>query len=220
MNHLKKAFEIIDKYLKLHKDSVRVGKPIDEDIIQKNEKLLNLSFPPTYREFLKKYGFLEINTGSIKMQVYGISKKKDFDIIEINKSIRNKENLPKYLIVISRYGFGWATLNLTSIRNKENHICYWDGFNDEDQIFNNFAEFLYEELMENLKPLPKLFCKKEDVIILKKELEIKLDNNKTFTFTPNTKFKVNEVIGYGFDLICLDNKREIRLMNSELSLYF
>tara|TARA_B000000532_G_C18752986_1_gene356229 strand:+ start:164 stop:718 length:555 start_codon:yes stop_codon:yes gene_type:complete len=66
MEHLNKAFELLEKY----PQGLDCVGDIPEELILKAENVLNLKFPPTYRQFLKKYGYC----GFFGAEIYGIAK--------------------------------------------------------------------------------------------------------------------------------------------------
>lgn len=74
--------------------------------------------------------------------------------------------------------------------------------------------------MKNMN-LPKLFCHVGENLLLKRIIQIEVDE-KEFIFEVNTKFKVIDIVGYGFDLLPVgfDEKYQIRVINSEMANYF
>ena len=75
------------------------------------------------------------------------------------------------------------------------------------------------------KKLPALFCSKNTVLYLKKDIEIRTEETektgKTRHVPQGTIFKVHDIIGYGFDLVSLDeNKYEVRCINSDMPEHF
>lgn len=69
------------------------------------------------------------------------------------------------------------------------------------------------------KKLPELFCKKGAFLNLKTELEIQGENGKII-YQPGEKFKVDDIIGYGFDLEHIKTNHYIRIINSDMHKYF
>lgn len=69
--------------------------------------------------------------------------------------------------------------------------------------------------------LPNLFCQVGEILLLKKIIQIEVEG-KEFIFNLNTKFKVINIVGYGFDLLPIgfDEKYQIRVMNSNMANYF
>ena len=76
--------------------------------------------------------------------------------------------------------------------------------------------------------LPRLFCKKGTILRLKKDVALYLGEDgsqevekRIERISKNTLFKVNDIVGYGFDLVSLDvRKKEVRFMNSRIPEYF
>ena len=75
--------------------------------------------------------------------------------------------------------------------------------------------------------LPKLFCEKGTTLRLKKDFtlpyykEYGFEVEKTEHVSKGTLFKVENIVGYGFDLVSLDSKKtEARFINSSMPEYF
>lgn len=68
--------------------------------------------------------------------------------------------------------------------------------------------------------LPPLFCSKGAKLTLIKELEI-LDGLKSKCIPVGSEFRVDDVVGYGFDLVKIgEEKVELRVINSDMPKYF
>lgn len=68
--------------------------------------------------------------------------------------------------------------------------------------------------------LPSLYGAKGDELTLIKQIELTLDN-ELIIIEIGAVFKIENIIGYGFDLIRIDgNPIEIRILNSEMSEFF
>jgi hypothetical protein len=74
---------------------------VKDDEIDSIEKIFNLSFPPEYREFLKKYG--AIKTGNIKIFGLGVSFNSELSLKRMLALIRlSYPDFPSYLVPIER----------------------------------------------------------------------------------------------------------------------
>lgn len=68
--------------------------------------------------------------------------------------------------------------------------------------------------------LPKLFCAVGDIVILLNPLTVQKLNQK-IEIQSGTRFIVDNIVGYGFDLIGeIDKDFQIRVLNSEMKNYF
>lgn len=67
---------------------------------------------------------------------------------------------------------------------------------------------------------PDLYCSKGDILTLIKQIQVS-DNEKAIVLEIGTAFRVENIIGYGFDLVRIDgNPIEIRILNSEMPEFF
>lgn len=152
MEDLKKAFEIINK----NAEKGSFSGPKTEELILMAERVLGLKFPPTYKEFLKRYG-----AGSIfGVEIYGITRA-EFTNASIPNGIwltlREREDiqLPKKMIIIYEYGDGVYFAIDTSIvsAEQENPVVAWAQDIPENQIkilAPDFGRFLFNILLEAL----------------------------------------------------------------------
>lgn len=133
--------------------------PRDESLIQAAEAALGLSFPPTYRRFLKEKG-----CGSIAgAEFYGI-----INDNFINSSVpngiwltldeRKTSNLPTTLILISDTGDGGYYAIDTSRRDNQGEspvIVWFPGFSnvggEGEEVAEDFGAFILERIREALQ---------------------------------------------------------------------
>ena len=141
-NDLYKAFELIDK----NRSDFDGEK--SEELIKKAEKALNLSFPPSYRNFLKVLGCGNI----MGLEFYGLTND-NF----VNSAIPNaiwltlderRLGLPNHLVLIYGVGDGsyYAIDTNTKFVGNENPIVHYSFGEITCRIADNFGSFLLEEL--------------------------------------------------------------------------
>lgn len=86
--------ELNEIFTKLElKEGFHHGDSQDEESIKRVEEKLHLKLPQSYKEFLKKYGFIRWNEGSI----YGISKILEYDVVHRDKLIRETIQPEEYM---------------------------------------------------------------------------------------------------------------------------
>ena len=105
MENLNKAFELFEKY-PAH-GTFDSDIPKEEELIQKIEATLDLSFPPSYYQFLKKYGCVDF----FGDEYYGIWKKdadgtSGSEVISMTLDYRKQYQLPKKYIIVGNSGYG------------------------------------------------------------------------------------------------------------------
>jgi len=156
-DNLQKAFRLIDE--NIERAHIIGEKP--ESSLSRAEEVLNLSFPPTYRHFLKKYGTCAI-AGE---EFYGIPKVEDYEKSAVPNGIwltlkhRKTSNLPEKMILIYDVGDGEKyALDLRQQKpDGEAPVVAWTpGMSKpEDKleiIAEDFGTFLYETVERALEP--------------------------------------------------------------------
>lgn len=154
---LQKAFKLIE--LNIKKADFEKQKP--ESLIKSAEEVLELTFPPTYRAFLKQYGCGDI----AGLEIYGVINE-DFeksgvpDGIWYTLSERKFQELPSpdyyfphHLIIIADGGLGdWCVLDtLQKNADGENPVVIWEPgrsmINDKlEKIAEDFGDFLLKSI--------------------------------------------------------------------------
>ena len=155
MQDLERAFELFEKY---KKDDDFVGSR-DEILIQKAEKVLNLTFPPTYRRFLKQYG-----CGGIRgLDVYGIGyggfeAESCSNIVWLVLKYRKNYNLHLELVIISDDGMGnYYCLDCVNVNEfgegpiVMQYVGHQQPLKEMEKIANDFGEFLLNEVKHYFK---------------------------------------------------------------------
>ena len=156
-DNLQKAICLIDENI----DRAHITGEKSESSLSKAEKALCLSFPPSYRLFLKKYGTCAI-AGE---EFYGITKVEDYERSTIPNGIwntldnRKTSNLPEKMILIYDVGDGEKfALDLRQQKpDGEAPVVAWTpGMSEpEDKleiIAEDFGTFLYETVERALMP--------------------------------------------------------------------
>jgi antitoxin YobK len=115
MNEFRKAMIIVEK-----NDRADFDGPKDEKVINKAEKFLGLTFPTTYREFLKNLGCGGIGG----MEFYGVIDE-NFensgipDAIWLTNDERQRSKLDSNLILIGQSIEGYYALDTTRMKDGE-----------------------------------------------------------------------------------------------------
>jgi hypothetical protein len=132
-----------------------------ENLIQKAERKLALTFPPTYRRFVLEYG-----AGSFgSSEIYGVIDE-DFehasvpDAIWYTLSERDESGLPHNLVVIANDGAGTLfCLDCKSSSEMEGYpvITFEPGYSLEEQkneiVARDFGEYLLKEVLWQIERL-------------------------------------------------------------------
>ena len=147
MNDAERVFELIGNV-----ESADFHGPKSEELIVKAERALGVTFPPTYRAFLSRYG-----CGSVPgYEFYGIIDD-DFenssvpDAIWLTLDERRFSRLPSSLVLIS--GTGDGGFYAIDLDQKEHHgespvVQWWPGSpnasGNRSKIASHFGAFLLE----------------------------------------------------------------------------
>lgn len=148
MENLIRAFEALESITNL---GANFSGNKSEKLVSKAEKTLGLTFPPTYRFFLKKYG-----CGNFKYtEIYGIINE-NFNQPTAPDGVgrtlleRAEFNMPQSFIIIADAGDGPYYVIDTSKKNADGDspVFIWDG--DEivktEKINEDFGDFLKDRV--------------------------------------------------------------------------
>jgi hypothetical protein len=147
MNDLEQAFHLIEDNAGGDFEG-----PKPDHLIENAEATLGLSFPPTYREFLRRLGAGDI-AGA---EFYGVIKD-DFihssvpDAIWLTLDERKNSNLPESLIIVADTGYGhyYAIDVSKKTATEESPIVEWSpGDNSSQVVADDFGAFLLQRLRE------------------------------------------------------------------------
>ncbi|WP_392433947.1 SMI1/KNR4 family protein [Yersinia sp. HM-2024] len=148
LNDMKNAIDIINGKI----DEADFDGPKDDALIKSAEKVLDLSFPTTYRYFLENLGAGDI----AGQEFYGLITSDFFnssipDAVWITMQERNNSNLPSNYIIISSTGDGDYVVLDCAQPGIEAPVELWSpGVNDNHLAFkplaNDFGEFFYKQI--------------------------------------------------------------------------
>jgi hypothetical protein len=146
---LKCAFELIERYKE--PDDYIAGPKTDEQIILM-EDILNVSLPPSYKEFIKKYG-----SGGVKsIDFLGITKTVEGSESVTSTLDNRKYGLPLEYVIVTNDGDGSYCAIDCSTKNTEGEspVIRWASFFKPEKIAEDFGEFMLADL-ENILEISK-----------------------------------------------------------------
>lgn len=127
---------------------------LSQELLEKGELALNLTFPPSYAYFLKNYG-----VGGVEgFGVYGIiaskfMKKGQPNAIRLTLDARENDNLPNHLILIAEGGFGdYYALDCQNLNeDHEGPVVIWNPMYSAleqtyETVATSFAAFFRQEV--------------------------------------------------------------------------
>lgn len=128
------------------KEDFQCGEPQDEKQIQELETKLNMKFQRSYKEFLKKYGYISWFGGGI----YGLSNDPYFNLLRKNWLARTEKipedflPLPKDAFIIKGYGGGgyYMLFSADSPRAGQVGLFLSENGYQEEQTWESFEAFL------------------------------------------------------------------------------
>ena len=147
---IEKAFAIIED----HVEEGDFSGPISLKSIEEAERMLRVTFPPSYRKFLVRYGAGDI----AGLEFYGIINDPNIDRegipngIWLTQNLRKETALPVEFVVVSETGYGPYYVIDTSQKNErdESPIYLWNVGNQKEKVADSFGEFLLSLLQESV----------------------------------------------------------------------
>ncbi|MED4695183.1 SMI1/KNR4 family protein [Peribacillus frigoritolerans] len=117
---------------------------VSDDYIARTEKILEVNFPPEYKEFVKKFG----SGGICGVDVLGVEGADYASVVESTKRYR-KLGLPKKYIVIENvdeFVYCLSTID-------EHNVVRWDDISKKElnryTTFNEFLQDSFQEAIDN-----------------------------------------------------------------------
>lgn len=139
---LKEIFEKLEK-----KEGFKCGEEQSDKSIREVERKLRLAMPKTYKEFLRRYGYVSWNEGCI----YGISKKLEEDVVYKNTLIREPiqpedyMQLPEDAFLIKGYEDAFFMLFAKGSAREDQVVLYLsEKPQSEEKSWASFKTFLEE----------------------------------------------------------------------------
>ncbi len=128
-----------------NKENAIFSGAVDEKIIQKGEKLLDVILPDQYSWFIKSYGYGGIGG----VEIYGVPLTKEPQFAEVTLYYR-KNGLPKQYVVIQNCD-EW----LDCIDTANGKVVTWSAYDEDGVIvaYDSFYEYLidsFQEAIDNL----------------------------------------------------------------------
>lgn len=162
LENLEKAFQLIENNFTEEEKSR--CQSFSLETIKRAESFLNIKFPASYREFLKKYGYGDFGG----LEIYGLTKEEKFNIE--SKPIIPRPNIvwmtvqynldfkhPLYLLIIYELGEGTKyCLDLSQMKGDECPVVVWPIFGYENNpkleiIAQDFGDFLLEMVEDEIR---------------------------------------------------------------------
>lgn len=154
--NLNNAFSLIEE----NTDRMHISGEKTDSLIARAEKALEVSFNPSYRKFLKRYGMCSISC----WEIYGLTKDEDFEHAKVPNAIwvtldyyRNF-NLPKGIVLIADTGDGdfYGIDTRQKDEYGESPVVLWmPGVSEPSDklkiIAPDFGTFLYETIKNALE---------------------------------------------------------------------
>lgn len=131
-----------------------------DNLIEKAEKRLACTFPPTYRMFLSQLGCGDIEG----LEFFGVIQD-NFDdsgipdAVWLTLNLRQTEDLPNHLVVISETGTGeYYALELSRVNESDEcPVVLWSGWESDpvnrEWVAADFGDFFYSRVTETLEDL-------------------------------------------------------------------
>lgn len=148
------SIENVDKAIVLinsHLDEADFARNKDERLVKLVEDYLEITFPDSYRYFLKKLGCGDISG----KEFYGVINEEKInsgipDSTWITMKHREQSNLPPKYVIIYAFGDGdYAVLNCEKNNQGNNVVEIWSPDESAFQFLSNdFGEFFYEQIKQ------------------------------------------------------------------------
>lgn len=138
----------IQNILRENVDLSDVGFPQKEEDVLRAEEELGVKFPFSYREYLKKWGWLSF--GPNEYQGLGNSVN---NVVQTTHRVRKARGLPAYFIVVCDHdGDEYVCLDTSRFNKEECPVIIWDSPTQSisRSRAKDFAEFLVSDLTDFL----------------------------------------------------------------------
>jgi len=167
-----RCLKLIEKY----PQAFRVGNGSTENEILEVEHRLQVTFPPMYKEFLKKFSYLATHDE----EIWGISPSNNqldlvFRLEKYNKELRSKSQseVPSHLLGIQVEDFNLSLvcldLHAMTYNDQDAKVCFYPS--DEHYYSDSFAQVLFEvcdsavtSYLEDAEKVPSPTTKKVSAI--------------------------------------------------------
>lgn len=161
MDNLNKAFELFVEY----PECATLDSAKEEDLILRVEKILELKFPPSYREFLRRYGCVDFCSN----EYYGIWKEDSEGtsgsaVIKMTLDSRKRWNLPHKYIIVGVSGYGpYDAIDISKPNedgecpvimieiNDEDPVTKEKEWHEMEQLAPDFGTYLYNQSKQALE---------------------------------------------------------------------
>lgn len=150
MAKLNAKFNRCLKMIKKYPEAFIVGKGSNEDEILATENRLQVTFPPMYKEFLKKFSYL----ATYNEEIWGISPfNEKLDIVSrlerYNEELSStfQDEVPSHLLGIQMEDFNSSLtcldLNSATYNNQDVNVCFYP-IDDVSYYADSFTQVLFE----------------------------------------------------------------------------
>lgn len=138
-----KIDEII-RIISQYSDKGRFSGGVSDRFIEKAELQLRVTFPKSYKWFLREYG----SGGILGITISGVQENERFSVVSNTERYR-KFGLDDKCVVIQDCGEFAMCLDTSKIVNNECPIVSWErGSKTKSQVYNDFYDFFFEILDE------------------------------------------------------------------------
>ncbi len=144
MKHYNKAKELFDM------DAVEFTGGVSEEVIQKAERTLNLTFPESYRSFLKEFGAGDVGGEVVFGLLENERENSDLDMLKITQ-VEHDYKMPKHMVVIFYNAFDDCLYCLDTSRMIEGECPMMrvsSDYADIEEVAESFGEFLLDLVEE------------------------------------------------------------------------
>ena len=147
------TFDAVVEVLQEHEDICDFSGGISEAKIKSAENYLGVSFPDSYKDFLKIYGTIDIGC----YEIYGILKSCNFidsgvpDAIWMTMEERKAIDLPEELVIVYDTGMEFFfCLDTSEMKDGECPVVSISdcGGGEKEIVYDSFPEFLMEECIK------------------------------------------------------------------------
>lgn len=128
--------------------------PIDTLCVEKAEKMLGVSFPDSYKRFLETQGAGDI----FGKEIYGILHDPETDYegvpngIWMTLDLRKTAGMDHQFVMFAETGYGpYYVIDTSSVKlDGSGPVLLWSVDGQREKVADNFGEFLYDWLQEDI----------------------------------------------------------------------
>jgi cell wall assembly regulator SMI1 len=118
------ALDELERILRF-RDDIAIGRGVTDEIVHTAEEALNVTFPSDLKDYLKRFGHIEVG----HFELFGLGEEipQYLDIVRVTKSERTESGCPLPANLVPLLNDGGGNLYCVSVSDEQpGRIVFWD----------------------------------------------------------------------------------------------